>query len=162
MVKQEIQFEHDPARVRWASLQLALSRLKEPRGLLLVAALIVTFVVGLLTSNAVLMGVTLGGFVVGLAFVLRYALTSPRSFCGVKIGLSIQDDGMHFTSPQRSGFVGWAGFRRIYQLKDMWALFLHRSESVTLIPVDQLDHDTLEFIRGKLQENNVRISGTAG
>lgn len=162
MVIQAIQFEHDPARVRRASFQLATSRLKEPLALLMIAALVLALAIGMVTSHVWLIVVPVAVCIGLVLHALRYILTSPRNFCGIAVGLSIQEDGMHFTSLHRSGFVGWGGFKRIYQLEDMWALFLHRSETVTFIPVDQFDRETIEFILAKLQENHVRINGVSG
>jgi hypothetical protein len=38
-------------------------------------------------------------------------------------------------------------------------VFVKNSDSVTYIPTDQLDHETLEFMLAKLRENHVEIHG---
>jgi hypothetical protein len=55
--------------------------------------------------------------------------------------------------------VGWAGFRKVYCLKMMWAVLFKKSESVTFFPVDQLNAETVELMLAKLRENGVKIVG---
>jgi hypothetical protein len=134
-------------------------RMSEPRSCIVVAVLLLCFVVGLWTSRPWMMVFSVAvGFAI-LLFVAKYILTSPRNFCGIDIRLSVREDGLHFSSPNRSGTVGWAGFREIYILKEMWALFFKNSESVTMIPTDQLSSDTLNFMVARLRENQVKIHG---
>jgi hypothetical protein len=159
VVKQEITFVHEPKRIRSAAVQIFCRRLKEPAVLFALATLLLLVPIGMFTSYTWLLAVPPAAFVVIFLVAIQYVLTSPRNFCGVEVKMSIRDDGIHFSGSDRSGIVGWAGFKEIYLLNKMWAIFVNNSDAVTYIPTDQLEPETLEFMLTRLRENHVKMHG---
>jgi hypothetical protein len=161
MVKQEIHFVHEADRIRSATMQLMAKRAKDSRIVIAMFILLLCFIFGLLSSRLWMIGFSIAIVIGVLLYSIKHVLTSPRNFVGVEICMSVIDDGLHFSSPLRSGAVYWAGFREIYLLNNMWAMFFKNSDAVTFIPVDQLRMDTVEFILARLREHQVKINGNA-
>jgi hypothetical protein len=159
MVSQDIRFVHQPSQIRWAALRLAGYRLRKPRIVLVLVALLLLLIVGVLTSNPWLVGLPIGVFVSMPLVLIFYIVTSPRHFRGVEVQISVREDGVAFAGANRSSVVSWAGFKDVYCLKTMWAVMLTSSESVTFLPVDQLNSETLAYMLAKLRENGVKIYG---
>lgn len=159
IMNQEIRFVHEPSQIRSAAIGWVSKRLKEPKVYLVLVVLFVLLLVGLFSSHTWLIVLPGAVYVAMLLMFIQYVVTSPRVFCGVEIQMSVQEDGIYFSGSNRSGMVGWAGFKEIYPLKKMWAVFVKNSDAVTYIPTEQLNQETLEHMLAKLRENNVRIHG---
>lgn len=157
MVIQEIRFVHQPSQIRSAAMHLAYRRLKEPKVVLVLFGLLVLLLTGLVNSHPWLIALPVAAYAAMLLFFIQYVITSPRNFCGVEIHMSVQEDGVYFSGSNRSGMVGWAGFKEIYPLKAMWAVFVKNSDAVTFIPTGQLNQETLEYMLARLRENHVKI-----
>ena len=159
MVIQEISFMHRPGQIRSAALHLVGRRIGEPKGVLFLVLLLILLIVGLAELNTWLIALPIAAFVAVLLHIIHYVVTSPRNFCGVEVQLAVREDEVYFSGSNRSGTVGWAGFREVYVFKKMWALFVKNSDAVTFIPTEELRQEALDFMFSKFRSNGVIVHG---
>lgn len=158
MVKQEVTFIHDPARIRSAARRLVQRRFMEPKVIVPFALLLALLLYGVIDSTWSFVAIPVAAFTVYLLVSVQYVTSSPRYFCGVEMQLAVREDGVTLSGANRSSVIEWAGIRGVYQFGGMWALFVQNSDAVTYLPAYLLRQETRDFMLAKLRESEVRVA----